>query len=520
MSPRLCRLTIVLCVFVVYAQTASFSFLEYDDPILITKNRLVNTLSLQHLAALWEKPHLNLYIPVTYTIWMGISAVSNELYGRLHPGLFHFANVLIHMENALLVYGILVLLLPLSDEDKIRYWFAPFFGALFFALHPVQVEAVAWATELKGVLSAFFFLVTIRLILYGKQTGKSAFTISVSRLVLATLAFLLAILSKPSTVVLPVFVFFLIRYVQRQQLSRALNSVLIFWLVLALADVILTRIAQPVDDAVSIMDRFFVVFYAVAFYFKKLLFPYPLSIDYGKSLSVVLSRPYLWLYPFSFVCFAEGLFYVDRRKKIFVCMLLVLICIAPVMGLVPFVFQRISTVADRYLYLAVFAASIGIAIMVRRYYGRIVILASILLIIFNGFVSVLYTAKWRNTRTIMQYALDRNPKSIVASHDLGVWLMKQGRMPDAIVFLKKALRLDPSNSRVGYDLAVSYACMGEFSAAARERDWVMLKEPVLGRLLSEVLLIIKKSYIDGKLPDFIKSMRDHRGESDESHKSK
>src|SRR5207237_7199255 len=133
-----------------------------------------------------------LYIPGTYTVWTGLAYVgqlreADEHFIKLNPWVFHGANVVLHALAAMVVFALLrALEMPAG---------AALAGAVLFAAHPVQVEAVGWASGLKDVLSGLFSLVALWLYVLWAQ-GKSYYA-------LATGAFVWAVLCKPSAMVVP-----------------------------------------------------------------------------------------------------------------------------------------------------------------------------------------------------------------------------------------------------------------------------------------------------------------------------
>ena len=161
-----CLLVLLVVTTAVFWRVRTHDFINLDDNILVYKNKHFAPVSAENLWPLWQRPHEQIYIPLTYTVWAGLvklaevtpsetpaAAPLSELSPRLDPSVFHSFNLLLHVLNALLVFGIFRVLLK-ND------W-AALAGALLFALHPVQVESVAWVAELKGLLSGFFGLLAL-----------------------------------------------------------------------------------------------------------------------------------------------------------------------------------------------------------------------------------------------------------------------------------------------------------------------------------------------------------------------
>jgi len=482
------QLIIILLILAVYGQATSFSFLVYDDPININKNPAITAPSLQKLAALWEKPHEHLYIPVTYSAWMGIASISNLIYGKLNPGLFHFANILLHLINTLLVYAILVRLLGYFQTDqKASTSIAALLGALVFALHPVQVEPVCWATGFKDLLSAFFLLLATYILLLAHHPTKSKKAQTVTELILVTGIYLLAILAKPQAVIFPLIIYTLIRFVLHARPSPKLMLFMGLWLCMGVTIALLTKNVQPNPFHVSPFQRIHIATDAALFYLAKIIFPYPLLIDYGKSLAVELSNPFLWIYPATALLIAIMIYSLRHGKRVLACTVLILISVSPVLGLLPFNFQRISIVADRYLYVAVFFFSLGFAICIKKSFSPTTVWITIIIICGYGLLSFQYGSKWRDSTTLMQYTLKKNPTSKIANQDLGVALMRKGKMKEAIPYLQKAAELVPTDMTTHFNLALSYACIGDTRTAQKEKKIILHNAPALGKKLSIIL---------------------------------
>jgi len=182
-----------------YARTTSAGFLSYDDDDHVYANRRVTSEQYSDILKFWKEPYLGLYIPLTYTVWSVEAKTYSRLTGQasLDPRLFHATNVAVHTLTVLVIFGIL--------KKVSTHSFASVCGALLFALHPLQVESVAWISELKGLLGGFFCFASLLLYLHaisirpddGPRSKRSILLLG------AVLVSLLGLLSKPSTVVTP-----------------------------------------------------------------------------------------------------------------------------------------------------------------------------------------------------------------------------------------------------------------------------------------------------------------------------
>src|SRR5688572_10567248 len=123
---------------VVMAPLCGHEFTNWDDDKTVRGNPDFNPPSLAGVMRYWREPFMDLYVPVTYVVWAGVAAVAHEPGKGLDPHVFHTFNVLLHAANAAIAF---LLLRRLVGADRTS---AAFAGAALFAVHPVQVETVAW----------------------------------------------------------------------------------------------------------------------------------------------------------------------------------------------------------------------------------------------------------------------------------------------------------------------------------------------------------------------------------------
>lgn len=177
-----------------YAPTLRFGFVEWDDPAYVTKNPVIKNTSLAGLSHLWALPHFTrLYHPMTLSVLWALYAV-----GGVSPLVYHLANAVLHA-----ACSALVVLLTFHLGHR---WVAATFAGALFALHPAQVESVAWVSEMKTLLATFFLLTAFYLYV---RTADSPPRRMAHYLLYAAavVAGALGMLSKPAVVVLPALIF-------------------------------------------------------------------------------------------------------------------------------------------------------------------------------------------------------------------------------------------------------------------------------------------------------------------------
>ena len=199
-----------------FGRVVNDGFAPYDDELTIRDNPRMNPARFTSEGVLWywNNPAMSLYAPLTYTVW-GAIATGSRVHGAdptefiLDAGNFHVASLLLHVASVLLVFIILRRLLK-------RPWPAAA-GALLYALHPLQVETVAWASGLKDLLASALSLATIWFYLRAVTPASPALEamdsdeapssrIDFASYALAIVCFVLALLAKSSAMMTPVLI--------------------------------------------------------------------------------------------------------------------------------------------------------------------------------------------------------------------------------------------------------------------------------------------------------------------------
>ncbi|MCH6545244.1 MAG: tetratricopeptide repeat protein [Deltaproteobacteria bacterium] len=483
----------------------------WDDRIDIYENPHLNSETAPDILVFWQKPYQHLYIPLTYTVWATIARFSKVPATpegiNLNPRPFHIANLIVHLLSVIMVFAILRLLVP-SD------WAAGA-GSLLFALHPVQVESVAWVDGMRDVLAGLLSFVALwQYLAYAratstgavgngeKETGLPAGKGGVFRLdrktlhyAAATLAYVLALLAKPSAVVVPAVAWLLDYWVLRRSLRQS-TVALVAWLVLAVPFVILTRWAQPEDVIYFITPlwaRPFVAGDAIAFYMNKLALPLWLGPDYGRQPEWVLSHWWgyvMWMAPCGLLLIAW--LWRDRKPWLMASAGIFVVGVLPVSGLVPFTFQYISTVADRYLYLSMLGPALALAWFLSERRWRVTPLVCVPIFGWLAITSAVQTQVWHDKERLWHHALTVNPRSSTAHYNLGNILVDRGELDAAIERYRQAAEIDPSGTDIINNLGSIFLQQGKLEEAIEQYQRAVKINPTddyahynLGKILAK-----------------------------------
>ncbi len=438
-------------VLLTYLPALSAGFIWDDDAHLTANPCIVGPLG---LADIWTIAHMRICPLVQTTFW-----VEYRLWG-LNPLPYHLVNVLLHAAAALVLWRLLrVLRVP-----------GAWLGAALWALHPVQVESVAWITEMKNTQSGLFFLLAVLFFCKSRQAGASPHPRGpVGVHYLLTLIFAtLALASKSSTVVLPLILGFCAWWMDRGWRWRrnflALAPLLLLSGVTGLLTVVTQRAEGAFDPefARGWAERLAGVGNVVWFYAGKLVWPHPLIFIYPRwridASSVVAFLPALA---------AAGLVIVlwwqrDRwARGAFLAAGYFVAALLPVLGLVGTYFWRYSFVGDHFQYLASMGplalAGAGLSTGLSThgpFPRRLPRGIGALLLAALGLLSWRQCAMYQSDEVLWTITLQRNPASWIAHNNLAVDLAGQpGRSAEAIAHWEETLRLRPTHATAHYNLA-------------------------------------------------------------------
>lgn len=419
----------------VYWPTWNFDFVTFDDGIHIYRNKLLNPPTWEGLRRLWQAPYQGLYVPLTYTVWAALSAVA---YAADHasPVLFHAANVILHTING----GLVCCLLRAMGIA----WAPALAATLFFVWHPLQVEPVAWISSLKDLLcSAFVLLALWQYVRFAKlEPGRRrvvAYLVSIA-------AFFLAILAKPAAIVFPLMAAVIDLAVLRRDWKSSWPAWLP-WVWVALPVAWLTKSQQPdiqLDFVPAWYQRVLLAGDALVFYLSKTLFPFALSLNYGRTPERVLQgRWVLWIAVLPLLVGALAWRRRRESQRWLAGFLLFVVYLLPVLGLVPFYYQKYSTVADRFAYLAL----VGPALILGSWLAsasRAGWVVTGVTLGFFGCLSSAQTEMWRDNRSFIRQVARVNAGDADIQYSLGIVLAEESQPPGQGSFYSHLLRLRPT----------------------------------------------------------------------------
>lgn len=418
-------MAIIALTFLTYASTLRHGFLfNWDDYDYVVNNQVIHELSLSNIKAVFSSYYIGNYAPLHLISYM----LDYQLWG-LNPTGYHFGNVLLHALNGVLIYRLFIKL-ELSNIPAL-------FGAVLFVLHPVQVESVAWVSERKNVLSAFFFLLALLTYIEYRQTGAGRV-----RSYLLSLFFLTcALLSKSAAVIFPV-VILCYEFCYCTSSGRPKLADKVPFVLLTLAACILTLKSQdtsagggmrgyPGGTPLTTLWTMLPVFLS---YLKDLVYPFDLSPYYMTTIrktadGMVLSSAVILLGLAGLVVMS-----VRRWPRLFLFISVYVLALMPVMQIVPLLTLK----NDRYLYFPMIGAAgvvaILISVLMQRTKRLSITVVAVAIIAYTALGGATYyqAQQWKDSITLWQFAIRQNPDNMLAWLMLAKSYTHQGKTRDAI----------------------------------------------------------------------------------------
>ena len=462
---------IALVVIACFLPTLRNDFVLWDDDLNFTDNPSYRGLSWRQLRWMFTTVHGGHYQPLSW-VTLGLDYT---LWG-MNPTGYHLTSLLLHAVNAVLVYYVVVALLRRAAVPASAG--AAAVGALFFAIHPLRVESVAWASERRDVLAALFYLATV--LAYLRMAGEEP-SGRARRWYLVSLAcFVLSLLSKAWGITLPVVLLALDVFPLRRA-PRLLEKVP--YAALALGAAALAFVAQQHQPAMrtlaqhGALQRTAQAAYGLSFYLWKTVVPWRLSPAYLLEGRLDPAAP---RYVLSLVAVAgiTALLVFTRRRwpsgmVAWVCYAAI---VSPVLG---FVQTGPQIAADRYTYLACLPWAVLVAAAVRRAalgHGRLAWPVSAAALLVLGLLTLGQTNVWRDSFALWEYTLRVDPTNYLAYTNRGVARHAAGDLDGAFADYNAALRFNPGHAEAYNDRGiVRFAraevdgAIADYSAAIRLR---------------------------------------------------
>lgn len=453
---------ISLIVALTFLPSLAGEFLNWDDHSHIVDNAAVRTFD---LGQMFRQTVQKVYIPLTTLSF----AVERKLFG-LNPFVYHFDNVLLHVLNSILVY-VIALRLGLAGR-------AAFVAGLLFGIHPMRVESVAWVTERKDLLYAFFYLMAMLQYLSFLKSRKW-------QALAGWLMFgVLSLLAKPMALSLPL-VLFLLDWFDRRKFSlkivlEKVPLVIIFVPIIWMTYMLHVR--NPIQDW---MEALLIWVWTFSFYIWKFIFPAVLVPVYNAPEPVGIHNP---IYVCSAIFFAAVCLSVfrfkDKRWWVF-SWAFYFLSIFFILRLD--LNKDINIVADRFMYLPSlgFCLLIGLAVdfLFRKtaasatyfnIFAKVVVISVAVLLCLK---SMDQTKIWNNTLSLWTHVIRYNPTEFLAYNDRAVGYISKKMYDHALADYGEILKFDPGNVDAHYNRGLLLQRLGKYRPAIEDFNRVIVQYP-------------------------------------------
>jgi len=474
----------------VYANSLQNEFTNWDDDALVVNNRAIRSLDFENIKKIFTYHTGNTYQPVR-----NFSYAIDYYIGQLDTKWYHIHNITLHIFATIFLYFALLVILP-----QLKGWEAfekgawhgsmaanhvAFITVLVFAVHPVNVESVTWLSSRKYVDLSFFAFLSFLLFVLSSADGVLNPFKHIKTFLLAAgsvFAAVLAVFSSPFGVFLP-GLFFLFDYCREKSINpfrvikkRFFHYIPYLCFVFFIFPMLWFALAGSFGGAAmahykgDVRYTLYSIFNVLFDYVRNMTIPLWLNNRYVD---------YIFLSPFDIykipVVFLALLllavlivWQLRRKSKIdLFCLGWFFIAWLPASNIIP-----ISTkMADRYIYIA----SIGFFLWLSLYFYRIIkkkkiymIMGCIVLTLVLGSLSALTVHRntvWKNSGTLWQDSLKKDPGNFLAHTNLGNYLFLTGKKDQAERHYKEALRNAPYDVKALDNLGMVYTMKGEYEKA-------------------------------------------------------
>ncbi|MFH1996764.1 MAG: tetratricopeptide repeat protein, partial [Candidatus Omnitrophota bacterium] len=448
---------LVLISAALFANTLGNSFI-WDDEELIVKEPYIKNLS--NIPFLFSTHYWKHFFPGSKGQYRPIRAVTLAFdYSLWHdrPRGYHLTNLILHMLNVCIAYFIFLRLFsgkerpdPSGSTPRGGKLF-PFFGALFFAAHPVHVESVAWIKNRSDLLASFFFLAAF--LLFIRCVSRAGRKAGIIEYALSLLAYGLALLSKEMALSFPAILILFLLFLRKDLLKRYILLVLPYAFLTLSYLIAKSRLlgtlvsAENTSGATNMYFTFLTVLKTLGYYLMLLVCPFQPNVEHkffvprsmGEfgvlvSLGVLIALSFVFLRS------------LRRSKLTAFSIAWIFVTIVPASNII---YLSGRPIAEQRLYIPSFGFCLLLSILVRRLFSenrRYVGIAAVLLVIASYSLTVVtHNRMWKDSLTFWQKAVGRSPHNPRAYNNLGKAYFEAGDTDKALSLFDKSIRMDASN---------------------------------------------------------------------------
>lgn len=439
---------VLLVTTMLYSGVGDYEFqMQWDDHEQVVNNETVKKLSGEHLKKMFSGYVIGMYQPLTT-----LSFAIDHLIDGLDPARYHLTNLLLHLINVLLVWLLGRKLFGRLDAATVM--------ALLWAVHPMQVETVAWISTRSNLLFTAFFLGGLLTYLrYLKSARKGDYALTL-------LLMLLSCLSKSMAVTFPLALLAIdLLHNRRDWLKMGLEKAPMFALSLIFGIVAISYTDSgeiELDKQATIFERIIYIFYSIHFYLVKLVWPSGLSAAHYFPVEEGLPLKYLFSPLTLIIAALPGIFVRSIRREYFFGLLFFGVTIALV-ALVP---GRRTIVSERYVYLPYVGLMYSLIALGMHYLKTnenksgisvSLLIAGAVLAIPSGAIMANQKPIWQNSRTLFTDVIDKYPENYHGYAARGLYYLSRKKHQPALEDLQSAIKRKPDFHEGHYNLGIIYS---------------------------------------------------------------
>ncbi|MCF7912403.1 MAG: tetratricopeptide repeat protein [Candidatus Cloacimonetes bacterium] len=455
-------LLLLLVTSLVYWRSLDNDFVNLDDNEHVYENPNITSLNMANIKAMFTGSRMGNWIPLTE-----LSFALDYHFQGMEPYGFHLTNLVLHLLNTLLVFWLLLLL---SGNSLLAL-----LSALIFALHPMHVESVAWITERKDVLYAFFYLAALICWVKGRVLKKRGL------LYLTMLLYLLALCSKSMAVTLPLVLIIYDVFFEQKQLKKVIADKIPFF-ILAAGVVYITfkstySSTTPYAE-LNIIERLVTANYAFWFYHLKMLLPFKLSAIYPYPQDINQAIP---LYYYLSLLLSGGLVWQltaigKSHKTLLFWFWFYLLTILPVLHLLPLAGGAIT--CDRFTYIPGIGVYMVLLYLINQKFSLTKSKYIIILIIAGyAFLSWQRIGVWKNGVVLHTDIIERYPQIELPYINRGKAYGERGEHGKAIADFSSAIQVKPGSADAYNNRGNEYGDLKQYDKGIADLDKALELRP-------------------------------------------
>lgn len=432
---------VILYTAVLFYPVFNHEFTNWDDLQYITQNELIRDLSFDGIIKIFSTPVIGMFNPLPFLVY----AIGFKLWG-INPEMFHMINLLFHLIGCYVIYRFILSLTQRFETALIV--------TVLFAIHPMHVGVVAWASQTKTSMYTIFYLIgLIQYIRYIREDNK------IKYLYYAGIFFILSLLSKPTAVSFAPMLFVIDYYFSRKIDKKLILEKIPFFMLSLLFGIITIFTHKAAGDNIfevehhySFINSILVANYSLTFYLEKLFLPINLSsiYPYPENSAFLPLKYYLCLLIIPLIIFI--IYRAGKLKKDIVFgVLFFIITISMVLRIIP---TGHYAFANRYSYLSYTGLFFIIAqaglywydnrksypLVFQRYWIFLVVC----LVMLSSWRTVRRVKVWKDSITLFDDVIKKHPKFAIAYFQRGYSKADNGQFHDAIDDMSKAIELKPN----------------------------------------------------------------------------